>query len=206
MNNSWNKIIYKIWSPVYDKIFNSGKFLKAREEMFKEVIFKENSKVLFVGVGTGVDLEQVNCSRITITAIDFSPDMLKKAKEKFKNYPIDFFEMDAQNMTFNDESYDYVVASLILSVVPKAERGFDEMIRVLKIGGQLIIFDKFVPKGKKISFLKKTARPIIAFLGTDIGLSFEKLLQRHAKSLQVQDNQPALFKGMYRRIIINRLK
>lgn len=32
LNNSWNKVIYKIWSPIYDKVFNSNLFLMPEEE------------------------------------------------------------------------------------------------------------------------------------------------------------------------------
>ena len=59
--------------------------------------------------------------------------------------------MDAQNMDFEDESFDYVVASLILSVVPDANKCFHEISRVLKYEGKIIIFDKFAPKNKKLS-------------------------------------------------------
>ena len=57
MNNAWNKVIYKIWSPVYDKFFNSGAFLNARTQIFQETHFNSKQKILFVGVGTGADLE-----------------------------------------------------------------------------------------------------------------------------------------------------
>ena len=72
-------------------------------------------------------------------------------------------------MVFDDHSFDYVVASLILSVVPDADKCFQEMTRVLKQEGRIIIFDKFVPKNKKLSLPKWFLRPIIRVLGTDIG-------------------------------------
>src|SRR3954471_15681429 len=102
MNNSWNLMIYKIWSPIYDKIFNSGVFLHARRQIFQDIVFHTNQRILFVGIGTGADLELVTQSDLDITAIDFSPDMLKKARAKFKNSPIKFLEMDAQNMVFKN--------------------------------------------------------------------------------------------------------
>ncbi|GAB6988722.1 hypothetical protein JCM16418A_07720 [Paenibacillus pini] len=50
--------------------------------------------------------------------------MLGKVKTKFKNATIKFLEMDEQNMVFEEELFDYVVASLILSVVPDANKCF----------------------------------------------------------------------------------
>ncbi|MCM3670275.1 class I SAM-dependent methyltransferase [Mesobacillus maritimus] len=205
MNNSWNKVIYKLWSPVYDRIFNSGTFLNARKKIFMNIEFKGSEKVLFVGVGTGADIELISHLDLDITAIDFSPDMLGKAKKKFKNSHTSFLEMDAQKMNFNDHSFDYVVGSLILSVVPDADQCFQEMSRVLKPGGIMIIFDKFVPKNKKLSLSKKLFRPIIKVLGTDIGLSFENLFNRNNKDLQIEEDADVLLNGMYRKIIISKI-
>lgn len=205
MNNSWNKVVYKIWSPVYDKIFNSGIFLDARKQIFNEIPFKNRQKILFVGVGTGADLELIDHSDLDITAIDFSPDMLEKGRMKFKDSRIKFLEMDAQNMEFTNQSFDYVVASLILSVVPDAHKCFQEMTRVLKQNGKIIIFDKFIAKNKKRSLQQKLLRSIIKVLGTDIGLSFEELFLRNHKNLQIEEDRPILLNGMYRKITISKL-
>lgn len=204
MNNYWNKIIYKIGSPIYDKFFNSGIFLKARKQIFQQIQFNNNQKILFVGVGTGADLELIGHSDLDITAIDYSPDMLEIAKKKFKNSTICFLEMDAQNMDFDNESFDYVIATLILSVVPDANKCFSEITRVLKPEGKIIIFDKFVPKNKKLSLPKVLLRPIIKVLGTDIGRSFEELLLNN-KNIKVEEDTPIMLNGMYRKLIIGKV-
>ncbi|MFF5399349.1 class I SAM-dependent methyltransferase [Peribacillus butanolivorans] len=202
MNNSWNKVIYKIWSPIYDKIFNSNLFFNARRRVFDEISFNSRDKVLFVGVGTGADIELIKHFDLEITAIDLSTDMLKKAMEKYENTSITFLEMDAQNMEFNNESFDYIVGSLVLSVVPDANKCFQEMIRVLKQDGKIIIFDKFISKNKQLSLPKKLLRPFIRVLGTDIGLRFEDLYRRHGKNLKIVEDQSIMMNGMYRKIII----
>ncbi|MDI2587040.1 class I SAM-dependent methyltransferase [Psychrobacillus sp. NEAU-3TGS] len=206
MNNSWNKFIYKIGSPIYDKFFNSGIFLNARKQIFQSITFDNKQKILFVGVGTGADLELVNYSGLDITAIDYSPDMLEKAKAKFGDSTIKFLEMDAQNMDFDNESFDYVVASLILSVVPDANKCFQEITRVLKYEGKVIIFEKFAPKNKKLSLPKMLLRPIIEVLGTDIGRSFEDLIPKKNRSIKVEEDIPIMMNGMYRKIVISKIK
>ncbi|MFJ7746907.1 class I SAM-dependent methyltransferase [Peribacillus sp. NPDC097295] len=204
MNNSWNRVIYKIGSRIYDKIFNSGIFLRARKHVFESITFNNKDKILFVGIGTGADLKLIKHSNLDITAIDLSPDMLKKAKEKYGNSSIKFMEMDAQQLDFNDGSYDYIVGSLILSVVPEADKCLQEMTRVLKPEGKIIIFDKFISKNEKLSLLKKLLRPLIQVLGTDIGLRFEDLFREHEKRLKVEEDQPIMWNGMYRKIILNK--
>ncbi|MFC7680049.1 class I SAM-dependent methyltransferase [Paenibacillus sp. GCM10028914] len=202
MNNLWNKIIYKLGSPLYDTFFNSGSFLKARQQIFKNMNFSSNQKILFVGVGTGADLELVDHSNLDLTAIDYSPDMLEKARGKFKDSTITFIEMDAQNMVFENESFDYVVASLILSVVPDPDKCFVEMKRVLKENGKIIIFDKFAPVNKKLSLFKSMIRPIISALGTDIGRSFEHIYLNNNQGVELEEDIPIMWNGMYRKIII----
>jgi len=202
LNNSWNRFIYRIGSPIYDKFFNSGVFLNARKKIFQSIAFNNQQKILFVGVGTGADLELINHNDLKITAIDYSPDMLRKAKGKFEHSTITFLEMDAQNLEFENESFDYVVASLILSVVPDATKCFQEMTRVLKQEGRIIVFDKFVPKNQKLSLPKILLRPIISLLGTDIGRSFDEI---SPENIVVEEDTPIMFNGMYRKIIIRKI-
>jgi phosphatidylethanolamine/phosphatidyl-N-methylethanolamine N-methyltransferase len=204
LNNSWNKVIYKFWSPVYDKIFNSHLFLDARKRMFEELDFHDHAKVLFVGVGTGADLELIKNLDLEITAIDLSADMLKKAMGKFDDASINFLEMDAQHMEFTNESFDYVVGSLVLSVVPDANECLREMIRVVKGEGKIILFDKFISKDEILSVPKKLLRPIIQFLGTDIGLRFEDLFSGHGDIMEIEEDRPIMLNGMYRKIIISK--
>ncbi|MBP1932745.1 class I SAM-dependent methyltransferase [Ammoniphilus resinae] len=200
MNNSWNRLIYKLWSPFYDQFFNSGAFLQARKNLFAEETFEKGQNILFVGVGTGADLAWIPRKDLNVTAIDFSPEMLHKAKEKFKNDPITFKEMDAQDLQFADESFDIVVGSLILSVVPDAKKALEEMIRVTKGGGRILIFDKFAPKDMDLSFGKKLIRPLVSFLGTDIGLHFDETLNPYRSMVNLQLDKPIMFGDMYRKI------
>ncbi|MFC4387823.1 class I SAM-dependent methyltransferase [Gracilibacillus marinus] len=130
---------------------------------------------------------------------------IKSEYPKFINTPIIFLEMDAQNMVFNNKSFDYVVGSLILSVVPDADKCFQEMVRVLNQSGKIIIFDKFTPKNKKLSLSKKIIRPFVRVLGTDIGLNFEELYLRNNNDLRVEKDKPVMMNGMYREIIISKI-
>ncbi|MEH7107936.1 MULTISPECIES: class I SAM-dependent methyltransferase [Bacillaceae] len=200
MNNHWNRWIYRLWSPIYDTFFNKGPFLRARREVFREIPFKKGDKILFVGVGTGADLEQIPVKLLNITAIDYSADMLQQAKNKFPAGEIDFQQMDAQALKFPDGSFDYVVASLVLSVVPGTNKAFSEMSRVCQSGGQILIFDKFAAKP---SWLNALFRPIIKVLGTDIGLSFDKIFAG-SEGLCILEDRPVLFGGMYRKIRIGK--
>ncbi|WP_175989276.1 class I SAM-dependent methyltransferase [Bacillus sp. Marseille-Q1617] len=202
MNNTWNRGIYKLWAPVYDSIFNSGAFLEARKHVFKDLELTDKN-VLFAGVGTGADLELVELSNVAVTAIDFSPVMLQKAKKKFKHTNIEFIEMDAQRMDFEKERFDIVFASLILSVVPDPIQSLNEMERVLKPYGQLVIFDKFASEEKKLS--QKVLRPLVKVLGTDIGLVFEDIHKSYSTTLKIEEDVDLMMNGLYRKIVLRKM-
>ncbi|WP_408010513.1 class I SAM-dependent methyltransferase [Pseudalkalibacillus sp. A8] len=204
MNNSWNKIVYKVWSPLYDNIFNTGRFRKARLKVFQDAPFSKGKTVLYTGVGTGADLEYIHRDNLGITAVDNSLEMLEKAKVKFRDSSIQFLKMDVQNLSFEDESFDFIVASLILSVVPNPDVCFKEMERVLKKDGQLIIFDKFAPGEGKLTLGKKLIRPLISVLGTDIGIDFGELYRKNNRLLSKMEDSPVMMNGMYRKIVLKK--
>lgn len=64
------------------------------------------------------------------------------------------------------------------------------------------MFDKFIPKNKKLSFTKVLIRPIIMLLGTDIGRSFEEIISTNNQNIQVEEDSSVMLNGMYRKIIL----
>jgi phosphatidylethanolamine/phosphatidyl-N-methylethanolamine N-methyltransferase len=56
-----------------------------------------------------------------------------------------------------------------------------------EMNGKIILFDKFAPKDKKVSLLKKSLRPIIAKFGTDIGIHFKQLISRYKNQVEVNE-------------------
>lgn len=205
MNNSWNKLIYKGWAPIYDQFFNAGPFSKARDSLFKEIHFRPGDRVLFVGVGTGADIERLPYDQLEITAIDYSEDMLQKAKDKFRDTSITFLKMDAQQLEFADASFDYVIGSLILSVVPDSKKAFREMVRVCRREGLVVVFDKFAEPGKGLSIGKKTLRHAIKLLGTDIGVSFDDISSTERARVKLIADEGVMFGNMYRRILLEKV-
>lgn len=179
-------------------------FYRARKKVFQDVPFSSEQRILFVGVGTGADLAFIP-HEVNVTAIDYSSEMLQKAKDKYKNPSITFHQMDAQQLTFDSFSFDVVVASLILSVVPDAEQALKEMTRVVKPKGTILIFDKFETKKKAAALPKKIFRLFVQLLGTDIGLSFEHMLEASRDQLILKENSSVMLKGMYRKIILQKV-
>lgn len=142
------KRIYRLWAPIYDLVYNAP---LAAARAFAVGAIPENSRVLDVGIGTGLSLDCYprGCS---VTGIDLSLPMLKKAQCKLRrghlpsrhSSPLSGLAvMDACRLGFDDGAFDAVVATFVVGIVPDPQRALDEMARVLKPGGHLIIANRF---------------------------------------------------------------
>jgi len=101
-----------------------------------------SGKVLEVGVGTGKNLKYYPWN-VKITAIDFSPRMIDKAREKVRELErhFDLQVMDVQDMDFPDDCFDTVVTSCVFCSVPYPVKGLKEIRRVCKSGGKIVMLE-----------------------------------------------------------------
>ena len=107
-------------------------------------------------------------------------------------------------MLFDNNQFDRVIGRLILSVVPNAEVCFQEIGIVLRPGGEMLLFGKFLPKEKKLSLPRRIIGPVIKLFGTDIGLNLERLLGNNQGTLRIKEDVPVMFNGMYRKIVLSK--
>ncbi len=135
---------YKRYARNYDLLF--GKiFEHGRRQLMKKLNCKAGEHVLEVGVGTGITFPFYS-DDVSVTGIDISPDMLQVAKKYLNgNNPGNrsLFLMDAQRMSFADNTFDKIAAMYVVSVVPQPEVLVSEMKRVCKPGGDIFILNHF---------------------------------------------------------------
>ena len=100
---------------------------------------RKGMSVLEVGCGTGTlwlgsdDLVE-RCGKLVLT--DLSEGMLKKAKENLGKKPnVEYQIEDIQNLSFDDDTFDVVIANAMLYHIPDLKKGISEVRRVLKNGG-----------------------------------------------------------------------
>lgn len=104
------------------------------------------NNILDVGTGSGSFIEVLKDSLkdyTSITGIDSNERALKAAGENFKEDNISFVKMDAENLTFDDNSFDMVCLSNTLHHLPDIEKVLKEMKRVLKPNGYFIISEMY---------------------------------------------------------------
>lgn len=199
--NRWNRIRYTLYAPGYDI---AGRiFSKSRNKSIRELGINTDDEVLIVGAGTGLDLEFIieDCH---IIATDITPAMITQTKKKNiqLNLNLKAVVMDGQHLDFADSTVDKIILHLILAVIPDPVLCLKECERVLKPGGHITIFDKFVRKGRKLSVLRKIFNPVSNLLFSNINRRFESIVSK--TSLVVESDIPADFNGNFR--IIRLLK
>ena len=160
-----SKIYYEL-SHLYDLLFKRV-FYPRIAAVIRSLNIAPGAQVLEVGVGTGLSLTgyPTHCQ---VTGIDLAPDMLEQAQEKIDQNGwrhLKVMEMDAMNLKFADNSFDYVMAFHVVSVVPDAARVMREMLRVSKPGATVVIINHFRSRKRLLAALDTAIEPITRRLG-----------------------------------------
>lgn len=133
------KTAYNIWSAQYDTNKNKTRDLEAR------AVRKTLAKIKFdicleIGCGTGKNTEWLKKKSKQLTAVDFSEEMIAKAKQKIKSDNVKFVHADIKkNWSFITEKYDLVTFSLVLEHIEDLDKIFYKVSKALVNGGYVYI-------------------------------------------------------------------
>jgi len=192
---------YSLIAPFYDLAI-SRPLRNARSRSMSSLPEYEAGKVLLSGVGTGLDLPLLP-ELHHYTALDFNAAMLARAKPRGAGLQIDWVLGDSMALPFENEQYDHVVLHLILAVVPHPVQCLSEAARVLKPGGTILIFDKFLHL-QQHAWLRRALNPLTRRFATRMDVVFEEVLSE-VPQLQVVSDVPLLAGGWFRGIVLRKL-
>jgi demethylmenaquinone methyltransferase/2-methoxy-6-polyprenyl-1,4-benzoquinol methylase len=103
-------------------------------------------RILDLAAGTGTSSAALAASGAHVVAADFSEGMLEVGRRRQAgNDRIEFVHADATDLPFEDDSFDAVTISFGLRNVVEPKKGLDEMLRVLKPGGRIVICEFSTP-------------------------------------------------------------
>lgn len=194
------RISYTLIAPLYDIIIEAP-MRAARKSSLAALPAAAGQHVLVSGAGTGLDLPHLPTMH-RYTALDFNPDMLARARPRGAHLDVDFILGDSMALPFDDEQFDVVVLHLILAVVPEPQRVLSEAARVLKPGGRILLFDKFLHPGQ-LAPVRRLLNGLSRRLATRMDVVFEDVLSQ-VPQLTVESDEPALGGGWFRKIILNK--
>jgi ubiquinone/menaquinone biosynthesis C-methylase UbiE len=198
--NSLLRLSYSLIAPLYDAVIERP-MRNARKESLRELPTDESKSVLVSGVGTGLDMPWLPTLH-RYTALDFNPAMLKRAKPRGEMLDVKFVLGDSMALPFPDAKFDHVVLHLIVAVVPEPQRCLSEAARVLKPGGTIILFDKFL-QPKQRAPLRRVFNEITRRFATRMDVVFEEVLSA-APELEVESDVPMLGNGWFRGIVLRK--
>ncbi len=178
---------YRRWAPVYDLAFGrvtqGGRILAARH------VNAAGGSVLEVGIGTGLALGYYS-AKVQVTGIDVSAEMLREAEVRASKLGLrnvaGLHRMDARAIALPDASFDHVAAMHIMSVVPEPERVLDEMVRLCRPGGSVLIANHFAGRAEGWSVVERMAAPLANLLGWHPDFAIERVMGHPGLKLEEQ--------------------
>ncbi len=154
MNDFISLGIHKIWKKTLINIMNPSSL---------------NKKLIDVACGTGdigklfLDNTKKTCQ---VTCVDPNRNMINKAKQKLSNYKnIQWKISNAENLPFNDNSFDYYTISFGLRNVKNLNQALTEAYRVLKPGGRYLCLEFSKIQNSNLNFIYKNYSKIIPLVG-----------------------------------------
>jgi phosphatidylethanolamine/phosphatidyl-N-methylethanolamine N-methyltransferase len=188
-NNSVAKA-YAQWArfaPIYDLVF--GPALSQGRKDSIALAERVGGRILEVGVGTGISLTQYS-GKHRVVGVDYSEPMLRKAQERVIEKKLKHVEalavMDGTRLGFPDASFDVVLAQYVITTVPDPEGTLDEIVRVSRPGGEIILVNHLgAEKGLRRDFERSFA-PVARKLGWQPEFSWGRLEQWAARNAGVR--------------------
>ncbi len=176
LDNIHVKSSYARWAPIYDLVF--ALVLRPGRKAAAAAAERPGGSVLDVGVGTGLELPMFD-RRTKLIGVDLSEPMLRRAQRRVSAEALRNVEglvvMDAMRLAFPDAHFDAVVAPYVLTVVPEPHATLDELVRVVKPGGEIILVNHVGAAGGPMAWIESWLGQRSADLGWRPGFQWSIL-------------------------------
>lgn len=190
---------YTLIAPFYD--FALDRATRAARQASLAHLPSAPSRVFLAGIGTGLDLPLLPRQHRYV-GLDLTAAMLQRARPRAAGLDFTPIQGDAQRLPLATASFDAAVLHLILAVVPNPAACLAEAARVVRPGGSLLIFDKFLRPGQAAP-LRRLANTLVRHVATRLDVVFEDLIA-DLPQLEVHSDQPALAGGWFRHLRLQR--
>ncbi len=152
---------YRYLSNFYDKLVNPLFWTESMREKALDVVDwsdGENLRVVDVGSGTGFTTQGIvrRVPATNVVCVDQSPQQMERAMVKADLERCRFRLGDAENLPFEDDTFDRYVSAGSIEYWPDPQRGINEAYRVIKEGGQALIIGPIEPVNPISKFIANT--------------------------------------------------
>jgi phosphatidylethanolamine/phosphatidyl-N-methylethanolamine N-methyltransferase len=188
VENHFVEGVYDKLAKVYDLTFGPT-LHPGRLQAIRRMDIQAGERVLEVGVGTGINLD-LYPRDAAITGIDYTASMLEKAREraaKREGTAVRLLQMDAADLRFADDAFDIVYAPYLISVVADPVKVAQEMHRVCRPGGRVIILNHFLSPNPILSRVERWISPATIHIGFKSDLDLPAFLaQADLKPISIE--------------------
>jgi ubiquinone/menaquinone biosynthesis C-methylase UbiE len=155
----------RFFAFTYDR-FSSGSEKAGLAEMRRSLIAGASGDVLEIGGGTGANLGYYGASVESLTVTEPEPPMLKRLERKAREQSSQatVLRAPAEDLPFEDASFDTVVSTLVLCGVDDQPRVVRELRRVLRPGGRLIFIEHVRSDDPRKAKMQDRMNPLNRFM------------------------------------------
>ncbi|HUO53112.1 MAG TPA: class I SAM-dependent methyltransferase [Rhodoblastus sp.] len=155
LENAHVEEAYARWAPVYDLAFAAVMAPGRRAAV--AAAQRRGGLILDVGVGTGLELPMF-AKNVSVVGVDLSEPMLRRAQARTARENLGqvagLCGMDATRLAFPDQGFDSVVAPYVLTVVPEPAATLNELARVVKPGGEIVLVNHVGAESGPIAWIE----------------------------------------------------
>lgn len=132
----------RVFAAGYDT-FTAGAEKAGLGDRREKLLAQAHGRVLEIGGGTGANLPYYGPEVEELVITEPAEPMARRLEKKLPGYqrPVQVVRAPAEQLPFEDASFDYVVATFVLCTVEDPQRALQEAHRVLKPGGRLLFLE-----------------------------------------------------------------
>ncbi|WP_010529212.1 class I SAM-dependent methyltransferase [Lentibacillus jeotgali] len=118
--------------------------------------------ILEVGVGIGANFPYYDRENIHVTGVDFSPEMIKNARQTASDYQInaELLQMDVEDLAFESDSFDCIVSTLTMCGYPNPTGLLNQFNNWCRKKGTILLMEHGISSNSVLSYAQKVADPL----------------------------------------------
>jgi ubiquinone/menaquinone biosynthesis C-methylase UbiE len=155
----------RFFASTYDR-FSKGMEQAGLAEMRRNLIAGASGDVLEIGGGTGANLRYYGADVKSLTVTEPERPMLKRLERRAREQDshVSVLRAPAEDLPFEDASFDTVVSTLVLCGVDDQPRAVRELRRVLRPGGRLIFLEHVRSDDPRVAKMQDRMNPLNQFV------------------------------------------
>ena len=158
---------HRWFAAFYERLCNIEEKSPAIQKIRREVVGGAKGRVLEIGAGTGASFPYYGNEVTEVAAIEPDPFMLPKARARAAEIdkPIEVHHAPAEELPFEDDSFDTAISTLVLCSVTNPQKALSEIKRTLKPGGELRVYEHVRYVNRVGAFVQDVVRPAWSWVG-----------------------------------------